>query len=178
MSKCRKSVWYSGSFHLEGASLQTTRSQQDHRERRKIWDRAFNAKALRDYEPRLNRHTRILIDQLKEHAKDQSVRISSWIGYFAFDVMGDIGYNRGFGMLEKGQEDEMIALVHKSMAPMSVFGHIPWIFGILLRTSFGTKDLLRFMKLTQEILRERKKVGDYTRQHYSADKQADFPSRA
>ncbi|KAJ4348230.1 uncharacterized protein N0V89_009602 [Didymosphaeria variabile] len=158
MSKCRKGVWYSGSYHIEGASLQSTRNHQDHRERRKAWDRAFNAKALRDYEPRLNRHTRVFVDKLKEHVKESSVRISSWIGFYAFDVMGDIGYNRGFGMLEKGEEDEMIELVHKSMAPLSIFGHIPWIVGIMLRTSFGAKDLLNFMKLTQDILMERKKI--------------------
>lgn len=158
MSKCRKGVWYSGAYHIEGASLHTTRSHQDHRERRKAWDRAFNAKSLREYEPRVNRHTRFLIEKLKEHAKDPSVRISSWIGFFSFDVMGDIGYNRSFGMLEKGEEDAMIELLHKSMANMSTFGHIPWVVGMMLRTSVGAKDLLTFMKIVQEVLVERKKI--------------------
>lgn len=161
LSKCRKGVWYSGAYHIEGASLQTTRDFQDHKERRKTWDRAFNAKSLREYEPRVNRHTRLLIDKLKEHAQDPSVRISSWIGFFAFDVMGDIGYNRGFGMLEKGQEDEMIELVHKSMANMSTFAHIPWVIGMMLRTSVGAKDLLTFMGLVQDVLVERKKVSPH-----------------
>ncbi|KAL5404942.1 hypothetical protein PMIN06_004993 [Paraphaeosphaeria minitans] len=158
MSKCRKGVWYSGAYHVEGASLQTTRDHQDHRERRKAWDRAFSAKSLREYEPRINRHTRLLLEKLKEHAKKPSVRISSWIGFFAFDVMGDIGYNRGFGMLEKGEEDEMIEMVHKSMANMSTFGHIPWAVGMMLRTSVGAKDLLTFMKVVQDVLIERKKI--------------------
>lgn len=157
-SKCRKTTWYSGSYHLEGSSLHTERNHQIHRERRKLWDRAFNAKSLREYEPRVNRHTRVLIDRLKEHANDASVRMSSWLGYYSFDVMGDVGYNRSFGMMEKGEEDEMIALLHKSMAPMSIFGHLPWIVGIMLRTSFGAKDLLKFMGSVQEILIERKKV--------------------
>jgi cytochrome P450 len=158
MSKCRKGVWYSGTYHIEGASLQTTRSPQDHRERRKAWDRAFSAKSLRDYEPRINRHTRVLLDKLKEQAHKPSVRVSNWIGFYAFDIMGDIGYNRSFDMLEKGKEDRMISLVHKSMAPVSVFSHIPWVIGLMTRTTIGAKDLLAFMKITQEILIERKKA--------------------
>jgi cytochrome P450 len=158
MSKCRKGVFYSSTYHVEGASLQTTRNPQDHRERRKAWDRAFSAKSLRDYEPRINRHTRVLLDKLKEQAHQSSVRVSNWIGFYAFDVMGDIGYNRSFDMLEKGKEDEMIALVHKSMAPLSIFIHIPWMVGMMTRTTIGAKDLLAFMKVTQEILIERKKV--------------------
>ncbi|KAF2444061.1 cytochrome P450 [Karstenula rhodostoma CBS 690.94] len=158
MSKCRKGVWYSSAYHMEGASLQTTRVHQEHRERRKAWDRAFNAKSLRDYEPRVNRHTRLLIEKLKEQANEPSVRISSWIGFYAFDIMGDIGYNRGFGMLEKGEEDEMIELLHKSMAPLSIFGHIPWAINIITRTSLGAKDMITFIKLTQNILVERKKI--------------------
>ncbi|KAJ4300727.1 hypothetical protein N0V90_002815 [Kalmusia sp. IMI 367209] len=158
MSKCKKSAWYTGSYHVEGASLHTTRDKQDHRERRKAWDRAFSAKALREYEPRLNRHTRVLIDKLKEQVKEPVVRISSWIGFFAFDVMGDVGFNRSFGMLEKGKDDPMIALLHKSMAPISIFGQIPWTIGIMLRTSFGAKDLLDFIHWTQQVLIERKKI--------------------
>ena len=158
MSRCTKPIWYSGSYHLEGASLQTTRSYQEHKERRKVWDRAFSAKAIRGYEPRLNRHARVLIEKLKEHAHDPTVRISSWIGYFAFDFMGDIGYNRAFGMLESGKEDEMIALLHRGMAPMSVLTHIPWMLSLALRTNFAARDVVRLMTFVHDILVERKKV--------------------
>lgn len=158
MTKCTKSVWYSGSYFLEGSSVHTSRSKQDHRERRKIWERAFNAKALREYEPRLNRHAYALIERLKEHANEPSVRISNWINYYSFDVMGDIGFSRSFGMVEKGQEDDQIKKLHQSMAPMSYLTHITWVEAIMLRTGFGAKDILDFMNWGSNVLRERKKV--------------------
>lgn len=157
MSKCRKSLLYSAPHHVEGASLQTTRDHLDHKERRKTWNRAFSAKALRKYEPRLNRHVRVLMNKMMDHAHEPTVSISSWFSYFAFDVMGDIGYSRSFGMMEKGREDEWIALVHKSMAPMGVLTHIPWMSSLLLRTPLQ-RDLLKFIALVHDILTERAKV--------------------
>lgn len=167
MSRCRKTIWYGSSYHVEGASLQTTRNHQEHKERRKAWDRAFSAKALRGYEPRLNRHARVLIEKLKEHARSPAVRISSWISFFAFDVMGDIGYNRAFGMLENGKEDEIIALLHKGMAPMSILTHVPWMMSLALRTSFAARDMLKLVAFVQDVLVERKKVINETSQWQS-----------
>lgn len=158
MSRCRKTIWYGASYHLEGASLQTTRDHQEHKERRKAWDRAFSTKALRGYEPRLNRHARVLIEKLKEHAQSPTVRISSWISFLAFDVMGDIGYNRAFGMLENGKEDEVITLLHEGMAPMSILTHVPWLMSLALRTSFAARDMVKLVAFVQDVLVERKKV--------------------
>ncbi|KAF2202848.1 cytochrome P450 [Delitschia confertaspora ATCC 74209] len=156
-SKCRKGAWYNSTTHIEDYSLQTTRDKTDHRDRRRIWDRGFNAKALRDYEPRINRHSRYLMEKLAEHAREPCVKISNWFNFYSFDVMGDIGFDRSFGMLEKGKEDEGIDGVHKSMANMTFFGHVPWLMSLLLRTPVGAKDLRVFMKWVGVVLKERKK---------------------
>jgi hypothetical protein len=158
MTKCRKGPWYESTKHMEGYSLHTTPSKNDHKERRKAWDRALGAKSLRDYEPRINRHTRALIDKLKEHGHEPALRISNWLNFWSFDIMGDIGFNRSFGMLEKGKEDKMIAMLHGSMAPVSVLTHIPWALSGITRTSVAVKDMVEFISWTSDVLRERKKV--------------------
>lgn len=71
--------------------------------------------------------------------------------------MGDIGFSRSFDMLEKGREDRLIEMLHRSMAPTSVFTHVTWLMGIMTRLA-GVKDMLEFMAWTSEALRERKKV--------------------
>lgn len=71
--------------------------------------------------------------------------------------MGDIGFSRSFGMLEKGKEDRLIEMLHQSMAPVSVISHATWLMGILTRLS-GMKEMLEFMDWTSQTLRERKKV--------------------
>jgi cytochrome P450 len=157
-TKCRKSALYGTTSFIEGYSLLSTRSKQEHRDRRKIWEHAFNAKALRDYEPRVNRHTLTLMEKLKEHAQEPKLRISNWINFYSFDVMGDIAFSRSFGMLAKGEENDIIKNLHASMAPLSYLRQLSWVFAIILRTSVGVKATLNFMAWASKILKERKKV--------------------
>jgi cytochrome P450 len=159
ISRCRKGPWYSGSAHIGGASTQTTRSKEEHKKRRKAWDHALNAKALRDYEPRLNRHALALMSQLRDQAKNPSVRFTNWVNFYSFDVMGDVGFSRSFGMVEKGEEDEMIKLLHESMSPLSIFGHINWALNLATRTAAGAKALIDHIDWTSKVLEERVKVS-------------------
>ena len=97
--------------------------------------------------------------QLKEEAKNPSVRITNWFNFYSFDVMGDIGFNRSFGMVEKGQEDSMIKLLHESMAPLSITSHVPWVLALATRTKTGTKMLMDHIEWTRDVMKERVKVG-------------------
>ncbi|KAF1808400.1 putative cytochrome P450 [Eremomyces bilateralis CBS 781.70] len=157
LSKCTKGPWYQGGHHIEGSSLHTCRDKKEHRDRRRIWDRGFNAKALRDYEPRVMRHTTLLMDQLKERA-GKTLRFSDWVNFYSFDVMGDIGFSRSFGMLEKGKEDQVIKDLHGSMEPLGIFRDIAWFTNLLLRLPVIQKTLKDFMKWTSHVLKDRKKV--------------------
>ncbi|KAF1956545.1 cytochrome P450 [Byssothecium circinans] len=147
LSKCRKS---------------TSRNKQEHRERRKLWDRGFNTKALKEYESRLNRHALGLMEKLGEQAElggKEGVRISSWNSFYSFDVMGDIGFSRSFGMVEKGREDDLIAASHRSFAHLGYLTHFPWLTMVLTRTKTGAKDLTDFLSWTRKVLIERHKTS-------------------
>jgi cytochrome P450 len=158
-SKCRKPPALYGVFELvSGHSLQTTSDKAEHRQRRKVWDRAFNAKSLREYEPRLNRHALALISKLKEQALQGPVRITNWINFYSFDVMGDVGFSRSFGMVEKGKEDDVIKLLHDSTAMMSISSHIMWALNLAVRTRAGAKPLLNHMDWSSKVLEQRMKV--------------------
>nr|GFD55765.1 hypothetical protein [Tanacetum cinerariifolium] len=62
--------------------------------------------------------------------------------------MGDVGFSRSFGMLEQGEEDPMIKLLHASMEPLSVFGHFPWMLNLITKTSVGAKPLIEHIEWT------------------------------
>ncbi|CAN9121715.1 unnamed protein product [Alternaria alternata] len=156
-SKCSKSTIYSTTGEVAGRALHFTTNKDEHRQRRKVWDRAFNAKALREYEPRLNRHALALISRLKEQATFPSVRITSWVNFYSFDVMGDIGFNRSFGMVESGEEAHVIKLLHDSQAPLSVLAHISWAMRLIARTPIGSQPLFEHMDWSAKVLEERKK---------------------
>ncbi|KAI4664778.1 uncharacterized protein J4E79_003076 [Alternaria viburni] len=122
-----------------------------------MWDRAFNANALREYEPRLNRHALTLMSKLKERATRSSVRITDWVNFYSFDVMGDVGFNRSFDMMEKGKEDPVIKLLHESHAPISVFAHISWAMRLIALTPVGSGPLFEHIAWSAKVLEERKK---------------------
>ncbi|UPX19180.1 Tryprostatin B 6-hydroxylase [Ascochyta rabiei] len=155
-SRCRKGTWYDSASHISHESTHATRDKLEHKQRRKAWEHALSAKALREYEPRVNRHALALMARLKEEAKTPSVRITNWVNFYSFDVMGDIGFSRSFGMVEKGEEDAMITLLHASMEPMSVFGHLPWALNLITRTAVGAKPLIEHINWTAKVLQERK----------------------
>jgi hypothetical protein len=157
-TKCTKGPWYGAGEHIEGFSLHTSRDKKNHRERRRVWDRAFNAKVLREYEPRINRHTAMLIQQLDERA-GKTLRINEWANFYSFDVMGDIGFSKSFGMLEKGKEDQLIKQLHASMVALGLFRNITWFTSLMLRLPILQKDLKNFMQWSSDVLKERKKVN-------------------
>ena len=157
-SRCRKGPWYNLQSHIAATSTHTCRDKQEHKKLRKAWDHALSAKALREYEPRLNRHALALMTRLKEESQNPSVRITNWVNFYSFDVLGDIGFSRSFGMVEKGEEDDMIKLLHKSMEPVSVFAQIPWALNLITRTSAGAKPLVEHINWTLAVLKERKTV--------------------
>lgn len=113
---------------------------------------------MREYKPRLNRHAAGLISALQNVAKQPSVRITDWTNYYSFDVMGDVGFNRSFGMVEKGEEARVIKLLHDSTSVFSILSHLSWAMNLLTRTTFGAKALVDHINWTQSVLLERKKV--------------------
>ncbi|RAR07325.1 cytochrome p450 [Stemphylium lycopersici] len=156
-SRCKRATIYNVLGDLFGRSIQLTTDKNEHRHRRKIWDRAFNAKALREYEPRLNRHAFALISKLKEMADQPSIRITDWLNFYSFDVMGDIGFNRSFGMVKNGKEDNMIKLLHDSQAAVSIFEHISWAMNLAGRIPAAAKPLTEHVHWSRKVLEQRAK---------------------
>lgn len=100
------------------------------------------------------------MEQLKNEAKKPSVRITNWVNFYSFDVMGDVGFSRSFGMVEKGEEADVIKLLHESMEPLSIFGHINWALNLVTRTDAGAKALVDHINWTADVLKERSKVSN------------------
>jgi len=68
--------------------------------------------------------------------------------FFAFDVIGELAFSEGFGMLESGIEDEHIALINKHFEFSATVGSIPWIFPYL-KWTFLPIPLLRTLKASR-----------------------------
>lgn len=142
-SKCKKGLRYAtiSQVPLGGKSLQTTRDKGEHRQRRRLWDRAFSATALREYEHRLDRHALLLMLKLKQQVMQLSVRFTKWFNLYSFDAIGDVGFSHSSGMMEERKEADMIKQLHESMSISSIFNHFSWALNLILhvRRKWGPK---------------------------------------
>ncbi|KAF8861671.1 cytochrome P450 monooxygenase-like protein [Acephala macrosclerotiorum] len=127
-SKCTKTAWYDV-VGLPKKSLQLERDPVIHAKRRKVWDRAFNSKALRDYESRVTGHADQLVKQLQARS-GEPVDASLWMNFYAFDVMGDIAFGKTFDMLASGKKHHGLTALQDGMAPLGLATPFPWAIPI------------------------------------------------
>ncbi|KUJ06806.1 cytochrome P450 [Mollisia scopiformis] len=127
-SKCTKTAWYDV-VGRPNKSLQLERDPIIHAKRRKVWDRAFNAKALRDYESRVVKHADQLVKQLRVRS-GETIDCSLWMNFYSFDTMGDIAFGRTFDMLTSGKKHHGLTALQDGMAPLGIATPFPWAIPI------------------------------------------------
>ncbi|ODM14315.1 hypothetical protein SI65_10239 [Aspergillus cristatus] len=92
-SKCRKSTWYAQvSTDPKSCSIHHTRDVDDHRKRRKAWDRGLSVKALGTYEPRVKAKVDLLSAQIGAHL-GRTFDATAWPMFLSFDIMGEVSRN-------------------------------------------------------------------------------------
>ncbi|KAA8568678.1 hypothetical protein EYC84_007681 [Monilinia fructicola] len=144
-SKCTKSPWYD----VVGLPHTTTHLERDrvrHGKRRKVWDRAFSAKALRNYEGRITSYADELVSRL-DAFEGKPVNVTHWFNAYAFDVIGDLAFGKSFDMLKTGEKHHALKLLQEGMAPLGILTPIPWVFPILIkipRVMDGFNDFIAF----------------------------------
>ena len=151
-----KGNWYEGGKPLTTLHQMTDRAMHDKR-RRHGWDKAFTTKSLRAYDPRLLKYTDQLMGQLRARA-GSPVNASSWINYFAFDVMGDLAFGRSFKALEKGDSHFFIDLIHESAFFVGSLGQSPWVVHLISKLPIppSMNSFLRMLKYSELMVTERK----------------------
>lgn len=139
-------------------SLQTIRSKTEHAPVRKVWDRAFSSKSLRDYEPRVAKYTSQLLAQLEARI-GTPVNMTNWISFYGFDVMGDLAFGKSFDMLRSGEVDYYIGVMQDFLKVRAAFGRIPWAFRILQVTALLNASFNRFRKWMEQQVKWRMDVS-------------------
>lgn len=115
--------------------------------------------ALSQYEPRIKEH----VDELEARfGKDAGRVVDAYqvFSWFGFDVMGDLGFGRSFGMLRNGEWLEAIAILKEGMVFLGPFAPLPWLPRIALEVPLkSTKDWRKMIAWVLECLKERIQVS-------------------
>lgn len=151
------------------------RNKSEHIRRRKTWDRGFSAKgtriaaqinmipsllispALRDYEPRVIKHTDNFIAQL-EKMENTPVNITDWFNFYSFDVMGDLAWGKSFGMVSGGIKHYFMTCLHADMTNIGLFTHMLWLFPLFKATPIINSEHIKFWNWVKAQVDERRKV--------------------
>ncbi|KAK7738105.1 hypothetical protein SLS63_002438 [Diaporthe eres] len=158
--RCLKGPWYQ--VLAPESSVQTDRDAAGHAARRKVWDRGFSTKALRNYEPRVVYYTDKLVahidshvEQGQEKCKQKPLNASLWFNFYSFDVMGDLSLGESFGMLDRGEVHYAMRTLHSYMFMLGVFGHVMWAFRIIGNLPVLGDENVRFKAWVAEQVKKR-----------------------
>ncbi|TKY88447.1 hypothetical protein EX895_002799 [Sporisorium graminicola] len=150
--------WYAASAGSRSPhvprNLHALLNESDHAARRKVWEVAFSAKALKSYEPILIEVLEIMIDQLEGRARrKETINIDDYSSFYAFDVMSQAGFGADFGLLHHGQLTPMIQAFQALMTFMQLVGNLPYLVEIL---GLLPNPMAEFDKYMNQVVVERK----------------------
>ncbi|BCS28549.1 cytochrome P450 [Aspergillus puulaauensis] len=149
-SKCGKSTFYAqAQTESKYCSVHHTRDSDDHRRRRKAWDRGFSIKALSGYEPNITDKVDLLISHIAKN-QGKAINATSWSMFLSFDIMGNVGFGKEFNNLLTGVEHPGIKAVHDHMAILGTMGHVPWLLNIISHLPGATSAMAEFFKWCED----------------------------
>jgi len=171
-SPCLKGPWYN--VFVPSISLHASRDKQEHAHRRKVWDRGLSAKgikfvsrifnirliipkAMRDYEPRVEKYTRLLISQLQKRC-GKPVDIAEWCNFYGFDVMGDLAFGKSFNMLNDGVRHYYMDLTQASTLWGTQIARSSWLYLLIKSIPILNYQIANFLKWLRTHVDQRAKV--------------------
>ncbi|PWN52777.1 cytochrome P450 [Violaceomyces palustris] len=155
-----KGPWYYVAHtdnHPRSCSLHTCIDPALRKLRRKIWDPAFSIRALQEYENQIRTTTNETMDQLAARSeKNETIPVDQWAMYFAFDIMGQLGFSKGFGLVQLGTLSKPIHLLEEAMQAFMTLGCVSWLAPL---TRLLPNPIKSFEDYCQEAVDERKMNG-------------------
>ncbi|KAE8367366.1 cytochrome P450 [Aspergillus caelatus] len=160
-TECRKSTWY-GHLDVDHTKIcmALSRDFNDHRRRRRAWDRAFSIKliALSVYEPRVIAQAKKLIAQIEAN-QGKPLDATTWSMLFTFDIMGDVGFGKDFGNLTMGKAHPAINAVRDHMRFIAIASHLPWLLNMLGKLPGAAAGYQGFFKWCTDQVESKRKVS-------------------
>lgn len=114
----------------------STRSEAYHARLRRSVNHAFALSTLLDFEPLVNSCTSYWLQRTEEiYVKGQELcPLSTWIQYFAFDVIGELTWSKRLGFVEENKDvADIIATVDAFQNYGTIVGQNPWWDTLLMK---------------------------------------------
>ncbi|OAA63408.1 Cytochrome P450 [Niveomyces insectorum RCEF 264] len=125
-----------------------------HAQRKRIVSHGYSMSALQAMEKYVQERLQLFMRKMSFFSTSGEVfNLAKWCHFFAFDVIGELAFSEGFGMLESGIEDEHIRLINNQMEFGSTIGMVPWAIPFT-KWTFLPIPWLRNLQAGRERLKE------------------------
>ncbi|KAK4123026.1 cytochrome P450 [Parathielavia appendiculata] len=136
-------------------NLDSLTDHAEHRQRRKVWDKALSKATALTYEAETRIVVKSWLDQL-ERLHGASVDTSLYAKHIACDNMGRIGYSRDFRNIQGDGDSRMFDMIEITFRTMSKLGQLIWPLVLLFSLPrFGLQK--KFEELSVALVDERLK---------------------
>ncbi|ORY04755.1 putative benzoate 4-monooxygenase cytochrome P450 [Clohesyomyces aquaticus] len=146
-SKCTKAPWYD--MLQKDSSMHATRNPVFHATRRRIWDQGFSLKALKSYQTRVNDKVTLLAANIARSA-GEPINCTRLFLFFGFDVMGEVAFGEGFGMLESDTVHPIMEIMRSGIYIIGRFTPITWLVTILASLPGANADWAKLERFAQK----------------------------
>jgi cytochrome P450 len=151
----------SGGASTSETALSSIRDHEEHKSRRKIWDRAFSIASLKNYQPFIALRVQQLCNQFDRIAERREVvDLQEWIHYLVFDIMTDLAWGGGGdATLQRHDPDGAIASLRYSLHLAGLTKALPWFAKILIKLPWVDSNTLKFRCFAKEMFESRQARG-------------------
>ena len=154
---CGKTDWYD--LLQPSRAIIASRDRAAHDNRRRIWERALDAKNRTEYSQRVLDHINKLdVSLRKAAAAGEPVLVDQLFAWFSFDLMGLFAFGRTFGMLENEEWHDAILQLRRGLGALGVLSCMPWLARIGFAYIPGlwiVKDWFQMRRFCEERMNER-----------------------
>jgi len=138
-------------------SIHATRKPRLHQARRRIWDQGFGTKALQSYQERVKGKVELLAQNIGR-STGQPIDCRQLFLYFGFDVMGDIAFGEGFGMLESNKPHAVMNIMRSGIYVLGRLSPVSWFITILASLPGANADWAKLEQFSEEQVLKRSKL--------------------
>ena len=161
-------VWQNMVNGKRVASLVFTTDEALHARMKKPIAAAYSLSTLKEFEPLIDSTTAVFLSRLDKLFAEtgKACDLSTWLGWYAFDVIGELTLSKRLGFLERGEDVEGIgASVAANFDRCSVLGQMSWLDLVTWKNPIYQRFFAKpvsspIIEFGQRRLAERTKGGD------------------
>jgi len=103
-------------------------------------------------------YTAQLLDKIAS-SEGKPINATDWFNFYSFDLMGDLGWSKSFGMLRNGVKHYFMKSLHDDMTHVGLLSHVVWLFPFFKSTPVLNATHLKFWGWVNAQVSERRKVS-------------------